>query len=71
MIRRKFNNENQRPVVVLWLELWAVFFNQSVQESDYERKRKNQLVESMRDSVNTTHQFLDKLDEGLLDDDED
>jgi hypothetical protein len=25
----KFRCKNERPVSILWLELWAVFFNQS------------------------------------------
>jgi hypothetical protein len=31
---------NQKPVVILWPELWAIFFQSIISESDYECRRR-------------------------------
>jgi hypothetical protein len=39
------------------------FFNEPVQESDCERKRKYKMIECIRDSANTINNFFDAMEE--------
>lgn len=56
------SSKSRDPVSILWLELWAVFFNQPFSESDCWHKLKYILIERIRGPANTVHNFFDAME---------